>query len=765
MLCDPPSLRAKGGSSPPRCGARAPSRQSEALARPDAPPRSAPRPQSVERLRSGKVVLAVRRLGHRVLDRGKVEEVGGAVALVVKVARVGELEVVRHGRRVAHAHKIVVPDVVVGHHEEAKEVVGQQHLDLLVVRRQVAVRVGARVAVLPAPLVARGRELVRGQRDGAGRERGGDDDGALAVPRLVLGHDARVRRHVGGRQLRQLVGLRVDPPERLHALEVLVLGQRVGQVHRLVGAPLRHHHAAAHLLHLRVVRRRDSVEEARDLRAQVGDHDELLEQILGQDVGVAALGALVGRDVNVRRAQVKVGRRDGAHAPVGLGRVRLLLVLRRRGDDELLAVHVGRLCCHGVELRRLLGRLLDLGDLLALHRRRRDLHPEDDVADLGLGERGDVHVVLLAVVGEDQVLELHLDGDPVLVGHRGPDVVRLRDRVLVRAQDELAALLVDMEGAQDEQQPRKGRVGGDGLEPVVVDVEENHLRLGGLEDQVAKLLHLEARLEGELQLGALDHDVGEVEQVHLEWVEHALARDDDLLGLLLDGQRADERRHLLGRLPLGELAEALLARPHRRVDDLEEELAGARVEDEDGAVDGLGREVALESLVDGDAVDVGVVDKPDDLVREELAVVLRREVWLGRLGRIELQPLADALAQHIERRVGLHDLGHRLRDERLHARDVVAVSGVQVVRQVEPHLRHTQRRRRIRGQALGRGAQSSRSCWAAREALGRRSREAHGGGGGARRHWRARWTALAWGSGCGFGLSAGASTMRPVGAG
>lgn len=42
---------------------------------------------------------------------------------------------------------------------------------------------------------------------------------------------------------------------------------------------------------------------------------------------------------------------------------------------------------------------------------------------------------------------------------------------------------------------------------------------------------------------------------------------------------------------LGELGEALLARPHGGVDDLEEELAGARVEDEDGAVDRLGRQV------------------------------------------------------------------------------------------------------------------------------------------------------------------------------
>ena len=34
-------------------------------------------------------------------------------------------------------------------------------------------------------------------------------------------------------------------------------------------------------------------------------------------------------------------------------------------------------------------------------------------------------------------------------------------------------------------------VGGDALEPVVVEVEEHHLRLCGLQDEVAQLLHLQ----------------------------------------------------------------------------------------------------------------------------------------------------------------------------------------------------------------------------------------------------------------------------------
>lgn len=55
----------------------------------------------------------------------------------------------------------------------------------------------------------------------------------------------------------------------------------------------------------------------------------------------------------------------------------------------------------------------------------------------------------------------------------------------------------------------------DSLEPVVVEVEQHHLRLCSLQDQVSKLLHLQTGLEGQLQLRTFDHDVGEIEQVDL----------------------------------------------------------------------------------------------------------------------------------------------------------------------------------------------------------------------------------------------------------
>ena len=67
------------------------------------------------------------------------------------------------------------------------------------------------------------------------------------------------------------------------------------------------------------------------------------------------------------------------------------------------------------------------------------------------------------------------------------------------------------------------------------------------------------------------------------------------------------------------------------MDDLQEELSSARIENEDCAVHRLGRQVTLEGLVDRHAVNVGVINEPDDLGAEELAIVLGVEVWLGGL--------------------------------------------------------------------------------------------------------------------------------------
>jgi hypothetical protein len=98
----------------------------------------------------------------------------------------------------------------------------------------------------------------------------------------------------------------------------------------------------------------------------------------------------------------------------------------------------------------------------------------------------------------------------------------------------LGLVAVDVHRTEDENETREGSVRRDGLEPIVVEIEENHLGLGSPQNEITKLLDLEtlghtrheranlkASLEGELQLGTLDDDVGEVQQVHLEGIEHA----------------------------------------------------------------------------------------------------------------------------------------------------------------------------------------------------------------------------------------------------
>lgn len=121
----------------------------------------------------------------------------------------------------------------------------------------------------------------------------------------------------------------------------------VGEVDGLVGPPLGHHDDAADLLHLGVVWGTGAVEVASNLLGQtktkvnikktpclaavnispwmtvlglsqgchaylcpqVRDADELLQDVLGQDVGVARLLDVIRRHVDVVGPQMEVGRR------------------------------------------------------------------------------------------------------------------------------------------------------------------------------------------------------------------------------------------------------------------------------------------------------------------------------------------------------------------------------------------------------------------------------------------------------------------------
>lgn len=104
--------------------------------------------------------------------------------------------------------------------------------------------------------------------------------------------------------------------------------------------------------------------------------------------------------------------------------------------------------------------------------------------------------------------------------------------------------------------------------------------------------------------------------MHFKWIEHALSSHDNLFGSFLGGQCSDQSSNFFCGFPFGKLAETFLACPHAGVDNFEEKLSSSGVEDEDGAVDGFCCEIALKCFVDGDSVDVGVIDKPNDLICE-----------------------------------------------------------------------------------------------------------------------------------------------------
>ena len=160
-------------------------------------------------------------------------------------------------------------------------------------------------------------------------------------------------------------------------------------------------------------------------------------------------------DVDVVSSDSQVASRNGSGAPLGLGGKACLLVLTSGRHNHVLAVNVLCFGSHGRELLSLFLLLLNLSSLLSLHRWSADLHSENDISDLGIGERRRVDVVLLSVVVQDQITQLHFNLNPVVIGERGPDVVLLRDDGLVGAQEQLGLVLVDVQSSQDQDQTRE----------------------------------------------------------------------------------------------------------------------------------------------------------------------------------------------------------------------------------------------------------------------------------------------------------------------
>merc|ERR1719383_1138448 len=134
----------------------------------------------------GVVIFSVCAVGLAILGGGEIEEMRWPMDFVVKLLRVGQHQLVLHVGVVTNAHKVVVPRALGGNHEEAEESIGEQHLDFLVMRWQVAFGVVALVRVLTTPLISGRRQLVSRQRARSGGETACDDDSLLAIPRWIV---------------------------------------------------------------------------------------------------------------------------------------------------------------------------------------------------------------------------------------------------------------------------------------------------------------------------------------------------------------------------------------------------------------------------------------------------------------------------------------------------------------------------------------------------------------------------------------------------
>ena len=102
----------------------------------------------------------------------------------------------------------------------------------------------------------------------------------------------------------------------------------------------------------------------------------------------------------------------------------------------------------------------------------------------------------------------------------------------------------------------------------------------------------------------------------LKRVQHTLSGHNNLLGLLLNWKTSNESCDFLSSFPFSELTETLLPSPDTGMYDFQEELTRPRIEYENSTIDGLGGQVPLKGLVDCDSVHIGIVNEPNNLIRE-----------------------------------------------------------------------------------------------------------------------------------------------------
>lgn len=241
----------------------------------------------------------------------------------------------------------------------------------------------------------------------------------------------------------------MDPTQRFHITQIGMLWTLVRKLHMLVAAQLRHQNDASDLFDLGVVRGTHSIHEPRNLSSQVWNANESLQNVLREHISVAQLFKVVRVDIDVICSQVHVCRRDCSHPPVSLRCELFFFVLRQGSDYHLCSVNIGWPECFSLQLTDGCVLLCNPFHFLLLNWGWCHIHPQYDVLDFTGSQRCHIAVVLLGVVGENQIFELNLDVDPLFVSERRPDVVRLRNHALVWSQNYFGALRMQMQWSEN----------------------------------------------------------------------------------------------------------------------------------------------------------------------------------------------------------------------------------------------------------------------------------------------------------------------------
>ena len=87
----------------------------------------------------------------------------------------------------------------------------------------------------------------------------------LTIPSLIIRHDLGVSDDISCRELWQFIGLSVKPTKRFQSFKTFMLWEFAWHDHMLMIANLWHNDNASNLFDLRIVRRRDAIEIARNL--------------------------------------------------------------------------------------------------------------------------------------------------------------------------------------------------------------------------------------------------------------------------------------------------------------------------------------------------------------------------------------------------------------------------------------------------------------------------------------------------------------------